>query len=105
VALVAFALFTLSSDAHVLTPQIAFVSLSVFSQLRAPLFLIADLIGQTVQLIVSNKRLKSFLVAGEIDESAVLHDNSTACKFIALLNNYFLSQECNRHRVGHVYLG
>src|SRR5207244_4114722 len=68
VAVVAFSLFTLTNKDHILTPQIAFVSLTVFAQLRQPLFMIAELIGLTVQTIVSNKRLKTFLVADEIDE-------------------------------------
>lgn len=51
VAAVAFTLFTLNGGE--LTPQIAFVSISAFSQLRAPLFMIAELIGQSVQVIKS----------------------------------------------------
>ncbi|KAI6235875.1 hypothetical protein M3Y95_00097800 [Aphelenchoides besseyi] len=74
VALVAFSLFTLSSSEHILTANVAFVSLTVFSQLRHPLFIMADLIGQTVQAIVSNQRLKAFLVADEIDEQAIRKD-------------------------------
>jgi hypothetical protein len=78
VAAVSFALFTLTGG--ILTPQIAFVSISIFGQLRAPLFLIAELIGQTVQMIVSNSRLKSFLVADEIDEEAILRDYDVNCR-------------------------
>jgi hypothetical protein len=49
--------------------------------------MIAELIGQTVQVIVSNKRLKSFLVAEEVNEEAVLRDNSLGCEFKRLLLN------------------
>ncbi|KAI6200965.1 hypothetical protein M3Y96_00790800 [Aphelenchoides besseyi] len=74
VALVSFSLFTLTSSENILTSKVAFVSLTVFSQLRHPLFIMADLIGQTVQAIVSNQRLKAFLVADEIDEQAIRKD-------------------------------
>lgn len=50
VALTTFATYTLSSPSHVLTPQIAFVSLTLFNQLRAPMMMVADLISQTVQV-------------------------------------------------------
>ncbi|KAI6217810.1 hypothetical protein M3Y99_01748700 [Aphelenchoides fujianensis] len=75
VAMVSFSWFTLSDPNNVLTSRIAFVSLTVFSQLRQPLFLMADLVGQFVQVVVSNRRLKAFLVADELDEEAVLRDH------------------------------
>lgn len=34
VAAIAFAIYTLTDESHILTPQIAFVSMSVFAQLR-----------------------------------------------------------------------
>ncbi|EYC10165.1 hypothetical protein Y032_0057g2801 [Ancylostoma ceylanicum] len=74
VALVTFATYTLSSPDNVLTPQIAFVSLTLFNQLRGPLMMAADIISQTVQVVVSNKRLKEFLVAEELSETAVDRD-------------------------------
>ncbi|KAK5984314.1 hypothetical protein GCK32_007181 [Trichostrongylus colubriformis] len=49
VALTTFATYTLTAPDHVLTPQIAFVSLTLFNQLRGPLLMAADLISQTVQ--------------------------------------------------------
>ncbi|VDK26291.1 unnamed protein product [Anisakis simplex] len=51
VALFSFATFTLSSPQNVITPQIAFVSLTLFNQLRAPMILLTDLISQAVQVI------------------------------------------------------
>ncbi|WKX90939.1 hypothetical protein Q1695_009632 [Nippostrongylus brasiliensis] len=71
VALTTFATYTLTSPSHVLTPQIAFVSLTLFNQLRGPLMMAADLISQTVQLLVSNRRLKEFLVASELCDMAI----------------------------------
>lgn len=71
VALATFATYTLTSPDHVLTPQIAFVSLTLFNQLRGPLMMAADLISQTVQVAVSNRRLKEFLVAEELSDAAI----------------------------------
>ncbi|ULT92472.1 hypothetical protein L3Y34_009926 [Caenorhabditis briggsae] len=71
VALFSFGTFVLSNPAHLLTPQIAFVSLALFNQLRSPMTMIALLINQAVQAVVSNKRLKEFLVAEELDEKCV----------------------------------
>jgi ABC-type bacteriocin/lantibiotic exporter with double-glycine peptidase domain len=51
VAAVTFALFTLTGG--ILTPQVAFVSIAIFIQLRASFFMIADLIGETVQVGIS----------------------------------------------------
>lgn len=74
VSLVAFAAYVLAGNP--LTPQIAFVSLTLFSYLRPPMMTMADLIGQTVQCIVSNRRLKNFFVAEELDPSAVARDQN-----------------------------
>ncbi|KAL3108383.1 hypothetical protein niasHT_015305 [Heterodera trifolii] len=72
VAVLSFALYTLSDPiAHPLTPAIAFVSLALFSQLRIPMMIMAELISQLVQTAVSNRRLKEFLVAEEVEEGAV----------------------------------
>ncbi|CAI5450082.1 unnamed protein product [Caenorhabditis angaria] len=71
VALFSFGTFVLSNPSHELTPQIAFVSLALFNQLRSPMTMIALLIGQAVQAVVSNDRLKEFLVIEELDENAV----------------------------------
>lgn len=51
VAFLTFLTYTLSSDSHVLTPQIAFVSLTLFNQLRSPMTMIAFLIQQIVQVL------------------------------------------------------
>uniref|UniRef100_A0A0N5C270 Multidrug resistance-associated protein 1 n=1 Tax=Strongyloides papillosus TaxID=174720 RepID=A0A0N5C270_STREA len=67
VALSTFATYTFIDKKNVLTPEIAFVSLTLFNQLRSPMSTIAELISTTVQVMVSNKRLKEFLVAEEIN--------------------------------------
>ncbi|CAD6189209.1 unnamed protein product [Caenorhabditis auriculariae] len=71
VAVITFTVFSLINPPNSLTPQIAFVSLTLFNMLRGPLMMAADLVAQTVQLIVSNKRLKSFLSAEEIDPTLI----------------------------------
>ncbi|EGT53641.1 hypothetical protein CAEBREN_30570 [Caenorhabditis brenneri] len=68
VALFSFGTFVLSNS---LTPQTAFVSLTLFNQLRAPMAMVAIVINQTVQTIVSNQRLKEFLVSEELDEKNI----------------------------------
>ncbi|CAK5040957.1 unnamed protein product [Meloidogyne enterolobii] len=75
VSIITFALYIFSDPIHnILTPEVAFVSLTLFSQLRIPMMVLAELIGQLVQTAVSNRRLKHFLVAGEIDPEAVERD-------------------------------
>lgn len=71
VAFSTFATFLLIDPRNVLTPQIAFVSLTLFNQLRTPMSTVAELISQTVQVIVSNRRLKEFLVAEELNPTSV----------------------------------
>uniref|UniRef100_A0A915PLM9 Uncharacterized protein n=1 Tax=Setaria digitata TaxID=48799 RepID=A0A915PLM9_9BILA len=67
VALLTFATYTLSSDNHTLTPQIAFVSLTLLNQLRSPMIIIANLMKQAVEAAVANGRIKSFLAADELN--------------------------------------
>ncbi|KAF8354212.1 hypothetical protein PRIPAC_95835 [Pristionchus pacificus] len=76
VAAASFGAFILSSDAHVLTPQIAFVSLTLFNMLKMPMIILAYLINTTVQAMVSNRRLRNFLVSEEIDENNVTRNTN-----------------------------
>jgi ABC-type multidrug transport system fused ATPase/permease subunit len=71
VALLSFLTYTMIHSSDSLTPQVAFVSLTLFNQLRSPMTMIGLLINMTVQAIVSNKRLKSLLSADEVDPNAV----------------------------------
>ncbi|EYC38268.1 hypothetical protein Y032_0728g1885 [Ancylostoma ceylanicum] len=75
VALFSFATYVLSSPSHQLTPQIAFVSLTLFNQLRSPMVMFAVLIDHSVQAIVSNNRLKNYFVADELDPGVVERDH------------------------------
>uniref|UniRef100_A0A7E4VNW5 ABC-type glutathione-S-conjugate transporter n=1 Tax=Panagrellus redivivus TaxID=6233 RepID=A0A7E4VNW5_PANRE len=76
VAIVTFATYMYSSAEHAMTPQIAFVSLTLFSQLRHPLIMVSELIGMTVQTLISHKRLKAFFVEEELDLEAVQRDSN-----------------------------
>ncbi|EGT59327.1 CBN-MRP-4 protein [Caenorhabditis brenneri] len=73
VALSTFATFIFIDPKNVLTPEIAFVSLTLFNQLRSPMSQVAELITQTVQVIVSNRRLKEFLMSEELNNDAIDH--------------------------------
>jgi len=53
VALSTFATYVLiDPEKNLLTPEIAFVSLTLFNQLRQPMSTVADLISQTVQVLL-----------------------------------------------------
>ncbi|VDN53858.1 unnamed protein product [Dracunculus medinensis] len=71
VTALAFAVFTLTSKKNILTPQVAFVSLTLFNLLRSPITMIGLLIQQMVQAVVANKRLKEFLIADELDPKSI----------------------------------
>lgn len=66
VALFTFTTFLLLDPESVLTPEIAFVSLTLFNQLRTPMSQVAEIITQTVQLTVSKRRLTDFLLSDDL---------------------------------------
>lgn len=70
VAIGSFSLFYYLNPSE-LTPQVAFVALTLFNQLRSPMTMIGFLINQFVQTVVSNKRMRHFLVADELDQNAI----------------------------------
>ncbi|EYC14726.1 hypothetical protein Y032_0039g122 [Ancylostoma ceylanicum] len=71
VALSTFATFIMLDPKNVLTPEIAFVSLTLFNQLRTPMSQVAEIITQTVQVVVSNRRLTEFLISDELSPFCV----------------------------------
>lgn len=71
--------YVLSDPRHILSPDKAFVSLSLFNILRFPLSMLPMVIAYTVQAQVSIKRLNHFLVNEELEPDAVTYD-SGACK-------------------------
>ncbi|CAJ0610184.1 unnamed protein product [Cylicocyclus nassatus] len=83
VALSTFSTFIILDQKNVLTPEIAFVSLTLFNQLRTPMSQVAEMITQTVQIIVSNRRLTEFLVSEELSPMCVdsaARDNNEVIK-------------------------
>ncbi|XGW34342.1 hypothetical protein V3C99_018310, partial [Haemonchus contortus] len=83
VALSTFTTFIMLEDPNTLTPDIAFVSLSLFNQLRFPMSQVAELITQTVQVAVSNCRLTNFLISAELSPYSVdttVRDNNQVVK-------------------------
>ncbi|KAI6218012.1 Mrp-4 [Aphelenchoides fujianensis] len=85
VAASTFTAFLWADESNVLTPEIAFVSLTLFNQLRTPMSTVAELISQTVQVFVSNQRLKEFLVAEEL----VLEDEEKTLQTTNALGSSF----------------
>uniref|UniRef100_A0A0N5BHC0 ABC-type glutathione-S-conjugate transporter n=1 Tax=Strongyloides papillosus TaxID=174720 RepID=A0A0N5BHC0_STREA len=72
VAVITFGVYvTIDPQNNILTPQITFVALALFNILRFPLAIFAMIFAQAIQCYVSNKRLKSFLAADEIDPNDI----------------------------------
>ncbi|XP_040061761.2 multidrug resistance-associated protein 1-like [Ixodes scapularis] len=71
VALTSFVTYVLISDKNILDPTTAFVSLTLFNQMRYSMFLIPDFISNAIQTSVSFKRIRKFLLSSEIDEFSV----------------------------------
>ncbi|KRX74827.1 Multidrug resistance-associated protein 1 [Trichinella sp. T6] len=71
VAVVVFTTYVLSSPNNILTPTTAFVSLSLLNILRFPMSVLPMLISFVVQALVSNKRIKRFLISEELNLDAV----------------------------------
>ncbi|CAL2047891.1 unnamed protein product [Caenorhabditis brenneri] len=96
VALSTFATFIYIDPENVLTPEIAFVSLTLLNQLSSPMSQIAELITQTVKVTVSNKRLKEFMMSEELNEMAIdqrARDNND----VISVSNVTLSWESAHH--------
>ena len=55
-------------DGNPLTPQVAFVSLMLFNQLRFAIYSVPTLVHQAIKVTVSLKRLQKFLLEDEIEE-------------------------------------
>ncbi|CAI2358099.1 unnamed protein product [Caenorhabditis sp. 36 PRJEB53466] len=72
--LVALSTFTTSIciyPINVLTLEIVFASLTLFNQLCSQMSQVAEFITQTVQVVVSNRRLKEFLKSEQLKEDAI----------------------------------
>lgn len=70
-ALASFGTFLAVNPTKQLTPEIAFVSLSLFSLLRFPMGMLPDVISKCIRFVVSMGRLANFLNEAELDVEAV----------------------------------
>ncbi|CAI2357981.1 unnamed protein product [Caenorhabditis sp. 36 PRJEB53466] len=71
VPLSTFTTFICIDPKNVLTPEIAFASLTLFNQLSLQMSQVAEFITQTVQVSVSNRRVKEFLKSEKLNEDAI----------------------------------
>ncbi|XP_075210358.1 multidrug resistance-associated protein 1-like [Lycorma delicatula] len=77
-ALASFSCFLLSNEDNLLTPQVAFVCLSLFNLLQIPLALFPVMVGSLVQASVSLNRINDFLNSEELNEEDITHDLNEA---------------------------
>ncbi|KAI0986807.1 hypothetical protein GJ496_009667 [Pomphorhynchus laevis] len=75
VAAITFAVFMYSSASNFLTADKAFVSLTLFSLLRFPLYMIMKVITDLIQVRNSIIRLERFFQLSEIDNDVVNYEN------------------------------
>lgn len=71
IAICSFVTFVLISQDNVLTPSIAFVSLTLFTTLRQTLYVIPEVISKLVQCQISLRRLERFLLCEELDPDSI----------------------------------
>ncbi|XP_054162838.1 multidrug resistance-associated protein 1-like [Oppia nitens] len=73
VSITSFATYVLMDSSNILTPQKAFVSLSLFNQMRFPLNLFPRLISFYAMFSVSIKRINKYMSGDEIDSQSITH--------------------------------
>lgn len=72
-----------------LTPETAFVSLSLFNIVRFPLMILPQVITAMIQANVSMTRIRQFLLRDEIDDLQITHNNIESINyFIFFLFSY-----------------
>uniref|UniRef100_A0A1B6KK54 ABC transmembrane type-1 domain-containing protein n=1 Tax=Graphocephala atropunctata TaxID=36148 RepID=A0A1B6KK54_9HEMI len=76
VSLATFGMFVLIDERHVLTTEIAFVSMALFNVMRVPIIIIPILVQLTLQFVVSVGRINKFMNSEELDTESVSHDKS-----------------------------
>ncbi|KAF9306091.1 Multidrug resistance-associated protein 1 [Mortierella antarctica] len=54
-----------------LTPQIVFVSMTLFGMLRMPIAMLSETTTMTIETLVGTKRIQAFLMREEVDETQV----------------------------------
>ena len=75
VAVSSFTVYVLIDENNILDAQTAFVSLTYFNLLRAPLNFLPALLVYLIQCAVSLKRVNKFMNSEELDPLNVTHDN------------------------------
>ncbi|XP_068237783.1 multidrug resistance-associated protein 1-like isoform X4 [Palaemon carinicauda] len=76
VSLATFATYVNLSPQNILSPNKAFVALSLFNLLRFPISMMPMLVASVVQANVSLQRLNKFLNNDELDPNSVSHDTN-----------------------------
>lgn len=74
VSLVSFATYVMVDENNILDANTAFVSLSLFNILRAPLMILPMMITSVIQIQVAIKRINKFMNGEELDPKNVSHD-------------------------------
>nr|CAD7452939.1 unnamed protein product [Timema tahoe] len=85
VSLMTFMTFILVDSSNVLDAQTAFVSLTLFNIMRAPLAMIPMVVATTIQAMVSIKRINKYLATEDLDRSSVSHEKSE--KYALVMEN------------------
>ncbi|XP_067934559.1 ATP-binding cassette sub-family C member 2-like [Watersipora subatra] len=78
VTIVVFSIYTATTPDHILTPSVAFVSLSLINILRDGLNHVPHSIAFIVECLVSYRRIVNFFKTEDIDESNVNTDQSAS---------------------------
>ncbi|CAF1007103.1 unnamed protein product, partial [Brachionus calyciflorus] len=68
--------FIYINENNVLTPNVVFVSLSLFNAIRLPLFVFGSAISNLIQTFVSLERIREFLFLEEIDHDQISHNTN-----------------------------
>lgn len=79
VTLATFATFVLIDEKNVITPEIAFVSLTLFNIMRQPIIFFPMAILQVMQSWVGIKRINTFLNKDDIVKDNVMHEDIGWC--------------------------
>ncbi|CAG2107605.1 unnamed protein product [Medioppia subpectinata] len=74
VSVFTFAVYVMIDKNNVLNANVAFVSLTLFGILGAPLTMIPNLITSFVMFTVSLKRINKYLISDELDSEAIEHN-------------------------------
>ena len=71
--MISFGIFVFTSKDNILTPEIAFVSLSLFNTLKHPMATLPVTVSNLIQASVALKRIRNFLLKEEINDDDITH--------------------------------